>query len=163
MLDFVAENSNVTRKVRWHLDEMQDPDLVPKHLTKKEFGRRVFQLMQRKGWTQSELARRADLPRDSISTYIRGKVFPSPKSLQKLANALAIAPGDLLPNAMEGAYDEDDPEMEMTLSAAKPGFAWLRVNRLLPISTASQIVQMVSEAAEQEMKKRSDGAASDAE
>lgn len=75
--------------------------LAPKHLTKQEFAKRLYRLMLKRGWNQSELARRADLPRDSVSTYIRAKVMPTPQSAQRLARALGITPEELMPNHVE--------------------------------------------------------------
>src|ERR1043165_6798156 len=78
------------RKVRTHvgIGDMPSSGLTPNHLTKQEFAKRVYNLMLNKGWHQSELARQAGLTRDSISTYINGKVFPTPSKLGKLAKAL---------------------------------------------------------------------------
>jgi DNA-binding transcriptional regulator LsrR (DeoR family) len=60
------------RKSRSHLPpDSLSVDTTPKHLHNQEFGRRLYQHVMAKGWTQSELARRADLKRDSVSTYIR--------------------------------------------------------------------------------------------
>ena len=54
----------MAKRVRTHLSDSQtDPDLRPKHLTKQEFGKRLYKLMISKGWHQSELARRADVAR----------------------------------------------------------------------------------------------------
>lgn len=79
---------------------------------KLEFGRRLQAAMIEKGWNQSELARRANdqLPkaargqkrgrhigRDSISHYIRGKMFPLPTYLAAIAKALGRRPEDLMP------------------------------------------------------------------
>ena len=128
--------------------------MPPKHLTKQEFGRRLYNLMIAQGWNQSELARRADLPRDSISTYIRGRVLPTPKSLACLAKALNMQTVDLLPNAAESAFDEDVPSLEMRVSTSAPNMAWVRVNRLLPLSTAAKIIEIIEagEVARQEEK-----------
>ena len=134
----------MARKSRYHIDELPDGEYAPRHLTKQQFGRRVYQEMLRNGWNQSELARQAGLPRDSISTYVRGQVLPSPISLQKLADALGVKPADLLPNAVEHAIDEDEPYMEMKVSTSAPSMAWLRVNRLVSVSPAAQIINLLA-------------------
>ena len=79
---------------------------------KAEFARRLQEVMIRKGWNQSELARRASeyLPkpekgqkrgfgigRDSISHYMRGKMLPLPLYLDAIAKALGERPEDLMP------------------------------------------------------------------
>lgn len=101
----------MTRTTRFHVDSMPESSLTPKHLTKQEFGRRLYKFMMSRAWNQSELARQANLPRDIISTYIRGIALPTPKSLEALATA---------PNA-----------------------AWLRVNRLVSLSTAARVIELI--------------------
>lgn len=133
------------RKIRTHIGISDAPTttLRPKHLTKQEFGRRVYNLMVAKGWNQSELGRQADLPRDSISTYIRGKALPTGVSLDKLASALGVATEELLPNHIESAIDEDNPAFEMKVSTSAPGMAWVRVNRLVSTATAVRIADLL--------------------
>ena len=121
-------------------------DLTPKFMTKAEFGRHLRQLILKKGWTQSELARRAGLPRDSISTYVRGAVYPSPTSLMKVAAALNLDPEQVLPNIIEGAVARSaNPSFEMKASETEPGRVWLRVDRAVSFSTAAKIAQLLDE------------------
>lgn len=119
--------------------------LAPAHLTKQDFGKRLYALMLSKGWTQSELARQADLPRDSVSTYVRGKSLPTPVSLEKLASALGVEPAELMPNHVESAIDNDMPALEMKVSPNQPGVAWLRVNRLVTTQTALKIMTLLED------------------
>lgn len=126
-------------------DSPTDADLRPKHLTKQEFGRRLYRLMVGKGWTQSELARQADIARDSISTYIRGVSLPEPINLERLAAALGVSPIELLPNRIEAAIDEDAPSLELKISTANSKVSWLRVNRLVSTATAMKVVQMLND------------------
>lgn len=133
------------RKTRTHLlTDAATPDaLVPKHLTKQEFGKRLYRLMLGKGWHQSELARQSGLPRDSISTYIRGKSLPTPQNLEVLAACFGIKTEELLPNHTESAIDEENPAFEMKVSTSAPGTAWVRVNRLVTMTTAIKIADLL--------------------
>lgn len=133
----------MTRNTRFHIDELPSGEFAPKHLTKQEFGRRLYKLMMAQNWNQSELARQAGLPRDSISTYVRGVSFPTPKSLQKLADALEVTPADLMPNSIESAIDEDSPSLNMRVSTSAPNTAWLQVNRLVSLQTAVKVIEMI--------------------
>lgn len=134
----------MTNKVRTHIrDAATENSLSPKHLTKQEFGRRLYNLMLKKGWHQSELARRADLPRDSISVYVRGRSLPTPQSLKALADALGVSPDELLPNHVESAIDADNPAFEMKVSPNAPDVAWMRVNRLVTVKTALKIMELL--------------------
>lgn len=123
----------------------ETPQLTPSHLSKQEFGRRVYQLMNGKGWSQSDLARAAGLPRDSISTYVNGKSFPQGKSLMKLADALGVPPIELLPNEAETAIDKSFPAFELKISATAPHMAWVRINRAMPTHIALKIAGLIGE------------------
>jgi transcriptional regulator with XRE-family HTH domain len=146
--DFTSKKTGadiMTRETRFHVDELPEGDMVPKYLNRQEFGKRLYTLMMQRGWNQSELARQADLPRDSVSTYIRGRSFPTPKSLQALAEALGTTPGDILPTALGKAIGEDVPEIDMRVSPSAPGAAWLKINRLVSLSTAAKIIELVND------------------
>jgi transcriptional regulator with XRE-family HTH domain len=138
------ETKEPGRKVRTHIvNDDNMPPLTPKHLTRQEFGNRLYKLMLRKGWTQSELARRADMPRDSVSTYIRGRTMPTPTNVQKLAAALGVAPEQILPNLIESAIEDDIPDFEFKASPHDPSRVWLRINRLVNMKTALQIATLL--------------------
>lgn len=123
-------------------------NFVPRELTKQEFGRRVQSLMLAKDWNQSDLAREAELGRDSISTYVNGRTFPTPRALRKLAKALGVEESELLPNGMMKALDDEHPAIELKQAAGHPGMAWLRINRAVPFSVAAQIIALINEADE---------------
>lgn len=117
-----------------------------KHLTREEFGRRVYTAMLAKNWTQAELARQAKVLPDSVSNYVRGAILPSPQNLKKLAEALDVTVEDLLPNYTEGAIEqESEPAFDMKVSAADPKKAWLRVNRLVNFTTAIKVGELLNE------------------
>lgn len=119
--------------------------LTPKHLTKEEFARRVYRLMVQRGWTQSDLARHAGLPRDAISVYVRAKSLPTPVNLAELAACFNMKPEELLPNIVETAIDNDQPAFEMRASTAAPGKVWLRVNRAVSMATAVKIAELLEQ------------------
>jgi len=123
---------------------MNDSTLPPKAITKQQFGRRLYQLMLSRGWNQSELARQAGLPRDSVSTYIRGVALPTPKSLSALAEALGLPSTDLLPNAVETRSEVEDPSLEITVLPSSPNTARIRVNRLVSLATATRIAELIN-------------------
>lgn len=134
----------MARTSRYHLDGDPSTSLTPRALTKEEFGRRLHAEIINRGWNQSEMARRADLRRDAVSTYVRGTVLPSPTALRKLADALGMEPSDLLPNSAIAAIDSDHSSLSMKVSSGAPNTAWLHVNRLVTVETAAQVIQMVT-------------------
>lgn len=119
---------------------------LPLDIKKQEFGDRVNRLIKAKGWTQSELSRRADLPRDSISSYVRGQSFPSPVSLKKLAAALHVSENELMPQYAESAISASHPMIEVRISPSAPNTAVLRINAIIPADIALKIQNMVLDA-----------------
>jgi transcriptional regulator with XRE-family HTH domain len=122
-----------------------NPDgLTPAELTMQEFSRRLYRLMLAKGWTQAELSKQSDVSRDGISGYIRGNHMPTPRQLDKLANALGVKPDALLPNVVMTAIDEDTPSLELKVSTSDPTRSWLKVNRLVSTQTAGEIITLLN-------------------
>ena len=113
-----------------------------------QFGRRIKELIDGKGWTQSDLARVSSLPRDSISVYVRGKSLPLPDSLAKLCNALGVKPEDLLPSAVDDPYLTSSVSFQLTVTSQESQTAWIRLDRSLPIEIAPKIYELVKEADE---------------
>ncbi len=128
---------------RTHLSGGSGSGYIPEHLTKQQFGKRVYELMLQKDWSQSDLARATGIPRDAISTYVRGRSLPGPVNLKRLAAALNVPEIDLLPNYIESAIDADIPSFEMRVSANDPDKAWLRINRLVSIGTAVRVADLL--------------------
>lgn len=120
-----------------------------------EFARRLQAAMIQKGWSQSELARRAtqqlpkpvpgqaqnrDLGRSRISHYVRGISLPRPEGLAAIARALGCAPADLLPpDAVPTAVPAP-----FEMKAAADGRVSLRINRTVTLATATAIINLLA-------------------
>ena len=124
--------------------------LTPRALSKQEFGRRLHDLMLGKGWNQSDLARAAQVGRDSVSKYIRGNSLPNPTALRKLSKALGVADAELLPNSLMQALQGEHPAIELRAAAGHPDQAWLRINRMVPFEVATRILALINEADQRE-------------
>lgn len=117
----------------------------PQVLTKQEFGRRLGKLMEKHGMNQSDLARAAGLGRDAVSCYIRGKSFPEPKNLAKIAQALQTTPQEILPNVTMYALESEIPALEIKQAVGVPDKMWIRVNQLVKTDQAMRILQILQE------------------
>ena len=113
-------------------------------LSKEDFGRRLYEHMRAKGWNQSQLARYAGMGRDNVSQYVRGRSYPSPDNLAKLATALQIDPKELLPNYYEDAIEREAPQFEYREIPGDPDFCWLRINKRILKKYASQIIDLTN-------------------
>lgn len=139
--------------------EAPPEELTPRALTKQEFGRRLQSLLDDRAWNQSDLVRAVnahfpdlDKPfgRDSVSTYINGRSFPTPKSLNMLCVALGVTRKELLPNSIGQAMNDEHPALELRQAAGHPGKAWVRINRMMKFGTAAEIVRLINEEDEAE-------------
>lgn len=134
----------MAKSTRRHLPPTEIPSDSPAEITKLEFGRRLAAKLLEVGWNQSDLARAAGLGRDAISTYVRGRSFPEPKSLKAIAEALRMQPQELLPNEVALAMRSDTaPMLEIKQAAGYPDRVYLRVNRLVSLEQAAQIFQIL--------------------
>ena len=118
-------------------------DFSQRVLTRAEFGKRLQSLMLKKGWNQSELARKCDLGRDSISQYVRGRSIPTPGNLNKLAGILGVEPEALFPNydAQANAIEAATVELKSIDSDAE--HMWLRVNMKVPAEKALEVLKIL--------------------
>lgn len=55
-----------------------------------EFSKKLINLMRDHNMNQADLARRAGLTRDAVSTYVRARSMPEPANMAKLAAALGV-------------------------------------------------------------------------
>lgn len=117
--------------------------MVRKHLTREQFGERLFNLAVDRGWSQAELARQSGLTRNSISNYMRGNYLPDAASLKALATAFKMKPEDLLPNVVETEYKlRSDPPLQIT-TGADPSTSWVKINRLVKTSELPALLALL--------------------
>ena len=123
------------------------------------FAGKLQQLRTAKGWSQSDLAReiwgeitvkgtgrKAARNRDRISTYERGKAWPDPHNLAKIANALGVSPEELAPDITASTVDRQNPEIALIAVAGHMDKVHLRINKLVSLALASQIMGLLSQA-----------------
>jgi transcriptional regulator with XRE-family HTH domain len=115
---------------------------------RKEFGRRLEKLMLAKGYTQSDLARRANdrmigednqVGRYSINAYVKGRSVPSKQRLIAIAEALECDISELLP-----ATEAELPVGEhLTVRATGHGRMLVSLERKVTLATAAAILQLL--------------------
>lgn len=111
---------------------------------KKAFAANVRKYMQKKGWYQSELARRAQLSRDQISKYCRGEALAGDEALHKLAGALGVAVSDLVPDKAQSSRDASTlTATEFKMIPGRPGAVWLKIDRVVSVSTAVAVIELL--------------------
>jgi transcriptional regulator with XRE-family HTH domain len=107
-----------------------------------------------KGWNQSALAREvwgettnkrtgrvSAKNRDRISVYEKGKSWPLPHNLKKIANALGVSPEELQREAVAQIVERDNTSFSMVTEGDK---VRVRLNRLLTMSIATQILVLLN-------------------
>ena len=108
---------------------------------KDAFAKKVYKLMLAKGMNQSELARAAGLERNRISAYVRGVAFPTGLSLTKLAGALGVKPGELLPDER---LSDSPPPVKVVFSADHQKVR-ITVDTWLPTAIGTEIIKQIGE------------------
>lgn len=106
---------------------------------------------QAKGWIPSGLARVmwgsmissegkfVARNRDRISAWESGRNSPSPRYLRRLADALGVAPADLL----DGAAESPTARTFQITHAKEPGKGRLQVDMVVPFTVAAVIGEML--------------------
>lgn len=129
-------------------------------LVHENFARRLHKAMLEAGMSQSDLARKvwgeievtdkqgrttnAARNRDRISVYLKGGGFPDPKNLSKIAKALGMTAEDLAPEAAGAAIEREAPELSMVAVAGHHDKVLLRVNKLVPMDIAVQVINLLA-------------------
>lgn len=88
---------------------------------------RMEKLQESRGWTEYQLAQRAEIPQSTISSWRRKKMLPSLLSLEKICNAFEMTMAQFL--AESGRMTEITPDQrklldrwEMLSSAQRKAF-----------------------------------------
>lgn len=63
---------------------------------KKELGKRIVELREQKGWSQSDLARACNKDRQAIEKLENGKVNPTLYTLLEIAKAIEVSLSELV-------------------------------------------------------------------
>jgi transcriptional regulator with XRE-family HTH domain len=107
---------------------------------KQRFAATVKQLMAERGWSASELARQAGLGTDNISRYLSAKYVPGAKHLAKMAEAFGVQPAELY------GSPADECTAELRVLRNDPTQAQLRINQVVPLDVALQILTLANNA-----------------
>jgi len=125
---------------------------APPEEIKRTFARNLQATRLEKGWSQSDLARRAfgdgksAKGRDNISGYERALRLPTPTLLRKLCDALGVTEGELLPTAPRSKLETDSPSFGIRSSAGGDSKVWLTVNQAVSWDKAVKIMQVLKDA-----------------
>lgn len=57
---------------------------------------RIKEALEAKGWSASELAKRSNINKGTISHYLHGNIIPKQSKIGAMANALGVSPAWLL-------------------------------------------------------------------
>lgn len=120
-----------------------------------EFARRLASAMNAKGWTQSDLAREmwgevastdkkgrtymVAKNRDRIGSYLRGRGYPGPENLQRLAELLGMTVNELAPEVGMATIDREHPEFSIVVVG---DHAHIQINAMIPLSDVLAFAQL---------------------
>jgi transcriptional regulator with XRE-family HTH domain len=96
-------------------------------MTTSKLGSMIQTILDEKGWSQRELARRADLPPATVQKIINGPSVtpPRPTTLERLAAGLGVSVRVLSQAAAEDtgytitAFSDDDHELQMIVASIR--------------------------------------------
>ena len=126
-------------------------------LEMENFARRLKSVLDEKNMSQADLARKIwgsttdsrgfDVARnrDRISVYLAGKSMPDSKNLRAIAEALNMKAEELAPDIIAATVERENPEIQFTMVSGHTDKVYLRVNKLVPLAVAAQIVTLLSD------------------
>lgn len=123
------------------------PAGAPKDMLKQVFAERLQSLLNERGWSQTDLARRAstisnkNVTRDRISKYAGGKALPTGPMLAALAKALGVSATDLVPTRRGGIVPTDNPPLDV--KEIGHGMVWMKVNQSVRWPVALKIMELL--------------------
>ncbi|HEY5798462.1 MAG TPA: helix-turn-helix transcriptional regulator [Bosea sp. (in: a-proteobacteria)] len=112
------------------------------------FATKLENLRADRGWTQTELARRASqfaekpITRDRISKYAGGNSLPGAPHLAAIAKALGVDKAELLPSRVV----RNTAHHPLRATLLEDGMAQLNINMMVPWDLAVEIVAMIRKA-----------------
>ena len=118
-------------------------DMMSMPNDRRVFRDRLVAKMKEKKITGIELARKARLSKDAISTYTTMRSLPTAKTLQRLANVLGCKPSDLVP-----VRTPSETLLEMR-DHHKPGYKMLVVKMPLPLMDAMHHYKLLAKLEEE--------------
>ncbi|MER9685923.1 helix-turn-helix transcriptional regulator [Mesorhizobium sp. M0139] len=123
-------------------------DNAPVDAVALEFARRLQVHLDKKGWSQSDLAREAtkqmakgEVTRDSVSKYINARFLPGNTKLHAIARALGVEADELRPAL--GVTGTGEKHAAMGVRDLGEGKAWLRINQPVEWTTALKILEIL--------------------
>lgn len=117
--------------------------LSPIELVRKEFATRLQRALQQRKWRQVDLACAAGIGRDSVNSYIRGRMLPGQDKLEKIAKALRMEPQELMPSRSKMLAERESPPLEIRQSSEGPGKVRIKVNQEMTLDQASRILDVL--------------------
>lgn len=116
---------------------------TPREIMRREFSSRLKRAIRQKNWRAIDLARAADIGRDSVSSYLRGRMLPSEETLNKIAKALRMDPSELMPSYAQTLSNFEKP-FEIWETHAGSGKMWIKINREVTAVQASKIIAVLT-------------------
>lgn len=122
---------------------MRNPTRPQYRLSRHALAERLHRLMVDRGLYQSELARLTGIPRYSVSDYMTGKTYPSEDRLAKLAEVLNVTVQELTKPDVGSQVTIGDADLEIRVLTDRPGFARVAFAKVVSMSAAIQIAQIL--------------------
>jgi hypothetical protein len=121
-----------------------------------QFARRLHAAMVAKGMNNSDLARavwgetednkgyKVARNRDRIGVYLKGRGFPEPRTLGKIAKALGTTSEELAPEVMVSPLDDTSTsDFAMHTVPGQADKVFVRINMMLPLGVAVEISRLI--------------------
>jgi transcriptional regulator with XRE-family HTH domain len=104
-------------------------------------GKRIEKALSIRGMKQSELCKLADIPKSSLSLYLRGEYEPKQDRIYKMANILNVSEAWLM--GYDVPIEGDDSVLSSVMELSDSEKEMLLLFRQIPESQQKVLLQMV--------------------
>jgi len=117
----------------------------PPDKIKQNIGKRIQAKLYELGWRQSHLARNANIGRDAVSLYIRGRHLPGPKSLKAVADALGMKVAELAPELHRATENRTGDYGPQRMERRSDGLWEVHITEVVDQETMLKLFSVLSE------------------
>lgn len=111
------------------------------------FAQNLAEVLDAKGWSQAEFARRLGRTRDAVSTYVNGRTFPNTETMAQILQVLGVPESRLMPqieSVLEvGAGKTTIDRFEIRIETDDPTMAHVILDRRLPTAVALSLAEFL--------------------
>ena len=113
---------------------------------RKVFGQKLLNAIRDANMNQSDLARRLNITKDAVSSYVRGRCLPRDETFIAICSELGITEAELLPRRYDAS--PKNPSIKLLPVGDDSGNYFLSINVVVSLKEATNLISQVPRGAD---------------